>query len=280
MAGIALTVFWRTGGEKVISFRNVDVKFNLGTPLETHALRDVSLDVKEGQFLTVIGSNGAGKSTVLNALAGGAPIFGGSLSVDGKDVTHLPVHRRAKIVSRVFQDPRVGTCADLTLLENFAIARARTQPRRFRPAVSPDMKDELKDRLSLLGLGLENRINDLVGQLSGGQRQALSLIMASTGHSKVLLLDEHTAALDPETASYLMSLTSQLVAQTAMTTLMVTHSMQQALDYGDRIVMFHRGKIVLDVDGTERAALTVNDLLSLFKKASGEELCDDVLLLG
>lgn len=264
----------------MINIRDLHVRFNIATPLETHAVRGVSLEVPKGEFITVIGSNGAGKSTVLNSVAGAAPAYSGRIDVNGTDVTTWPVHRRAPLVSRVFQDPRLGTCEDLSLLENFAIARARTSPRMWRRAITPDMKGELQQRLSLLGLGLENRVHDLVGQLSGGQRQALSLIMATTGHSRVLLLDEHTAALDPETAAYVMNLTSQLVSETGMTTMMVTHSMQQALDYGTRTIMFHRGKMVFDVEGERRGRLGVSDLLNLFKKLSGEELSDDALLLG
>ena len=264
----------------MIDIQDLHVSFNVGTPLEVSAVRGVSLQVPQGQFITVIGSNGAGKSTVLNALAGVASVSSGSVTINSIDVTRWSVHRRSALVARVFQDPRLGTCEDLSLLENFAIARARTAPRGLRPAISADMPDELRQRLQLLGLGLEHRINDLVGQLSGGQRQALSLIMATTGSSKVLLLDEHTAALDPETAAYVMGLTAKLVADTGMTTMMVTHSMQQALDFGDRTIMLHRGQTVFDVSASEKQALRVQDLLQLFKKFAGEELSDDALLLS
>jgi putative ABC transport system ATP-binding protein len=264
----------------MIEANNISVTFNKGTPLQATALRDVSLSVPDGQFLTVIGSNGAGKSTSLNVIAGLVRPESGRVRVAGTDVTDWPVYRRAKLISRVFQDPKMGTCEDLTILENFALAYGRTQPRGFSFAIGASMRERTAERLKLLGLGLENRLNDKVGLLSGGQRQAVSLLMATTGETRVLLLDEHTAALDPKTAEFVMELTRKIVAELKLTSVMVTHSMAQALHYGDRTVMFHRGKIIFDVSGEKRAALTVPDMLDLFKRDQGEELSDDALLLG
>jgi putative ABC transport system ATP-binding protein len=264
----------------VIELSNVHVVFNKGTPLETHALRGVDLSVSAGQFLTVIGSNGAGKSTSLNVIAGLCRAESGSVEVAGDDVTSWPVHQRAKFLSRVFQDPKMGTCEDLSILENFALAHARTEPRGLRLAVTRRMRDDAAARLTILGLGLESRLNDKVGLLSGGQRQAVSLLMATTGETKVLLLDEHTAALDPKTAEFVLDLTQKVVDDLKLTAVMVTHSMAQALHTGERTVMFHRGKIVLDVKGPERDAMRVGDLLDMFKREQGQELADDSLLLG
>ncbi|MGD9769079.1 MAG: ABC transporter ATP-binding protein [Pseudolabrys sp.] len=264
----------------MIEASNICVTFNKGTPLQATALRDVSLSVPDGQFLTVIGSNGAGKSTSLNVIAGLVRPESGKVTVAGSDVTDWPVYRRAKLISRVFQDPKMGTCEDLTILENFALAYGRTTPRGFSFAIDKTLRERAAERLNLLGLGLENRLNDKVGLLSGGQRQAVSLLMATSGETRVLLLDEHTAALDPKTAEFVMELTRTIVAELKLTSVMVTHSMAQALHYGDRTVMFHRGKIIFDVSGEKRAALTVPDMLDLFKRDQGEELSDDALLLG
>ncbi|MFV0334519.1 MAG: ABC transporter ATP-binding protein [Tropicimonas sp.] len=264
----------------MIALEDIHVRFNAGTPLETHALRGVSLEVPGGQFVTVIGSNGAGKSTSLNAIAGVIPVASGRVLLDGRDVTALPPHRRARQVSRVFQDPKMGTCEDLTILENFALAYGRTRPRGFRFATSHTMREEVAERVSVLGLGLENRLGDKVGLLSGGQRQAVSLLMATTGETQVLLLDEHTAALDPKTADFVLGVTRDVVARLELTAVMVTHSMAQALETGDRTVMFHGGNVIFDRSGAERDALGVADLLELFKSSQGTELSDDSLLLG
>jgi len=263
----------------MIELSDIHVTFNPGTPLETRALRGVDLTVPEGQFLTVIGSNGAGKSTSLNAIAGLCRPVQGQVKVDGDDVTKWPVHKRARFLSRVFQDPKMGTCEDLSILENFALAHARTQPRGFRKAVTAAIRDDAAERLKVLGLGLEDRLNDKVGLLSGGQRQSVSLLMAATGETRVLLLDEHTAALDPKTAESVLTLTKEIVSELKLTAMMVTHSMAQALHTGDRTVMFHRGKIVFDAAGAERDSMEVSDLLALFKREQGEELTDDALLL-
>ncbi len=263
----------------MISLTDIHVTFNKGTPLETKALRGIDLAIPAGEFLTVIGSNGAGKSTALNMIAGTILAERGRVEVDGKDVTRLDAHRRAPFLSRVFQDPKMGTCESLTILENFALAHGRTRPRRFRLATTRSMRDDVKDRVAALGLGLENRLDDKVGLLSGGQRQAVSLLMATTGDTRVLLLDEHTAALDPKTGAFVLDLTRELVATLGLTAVMVTHSMAQALSTGDRTVMLHGGRIIFDAAGERRAALGVEDLLHLFKEQQGTELSDDSLLL-
>ncbi|PKP84683.1 MAG: ABC transporter ATP-binding protein [Alphaproteobacteria bacterium HGW-Alphaproteobacteria-2] len=264
----------------MIEARGIHVTFNPGTPLETQALRGVDLDLGTGQFLTVIGSNGAGKSTFLNVLAGTCPVTRGSVRIDGQEVTRWPVHRRARLISRVFQDPRLGTCDALTVIENFALAWGRTRPRGLRHATTRAMREAAAEKLRPLGLGLEDRLDDKVGLLSGGQRQAVSLLMATTGETRVLLLDEHTAALDPRTGAFVLDLTRQVVAELGLTAVMVTHSMAQAIETGDRLIMFHRGQIIFDVAGVEHRALSVPDLLALFRRTQGEELADDALLLS
>lgn len=264
----------------MIRLDDIDVTFNQGTPLETRALTGVNLSVPEGQFLTVIGSNGAGKSTALNVLAGIVPVNAGRVFVNGSDITAMPVHRRARFISRVFQDPKLGTCEDLTILENCALAMGRTRPRGLRFAIGPGMREAVATRLAELDLGLEKRLDDKVGLISGGQRQAVSLLMATMGETKLLLLDEHTAALDPKTGEFVLSLTKSIIADLALTAVMVTHSMAQALHTGDRTIMFHRGRIIFDVEGDERRAMDVGDLLRLFKQDQGEELSDDSLLLS
>jgi putative ABC transport system ATP-binding protein len=264
----------------VIALRDVDVVFGKDSPLETRALAGVSLEVATGQFLTVIGSNGAGKSTALNVIAGSVRTSNGDILIDETNITTWPVHSRARLISRVFQDPKAGTCEDLTILENFTLAYGRTAPRGLRFAVDRALREAVAERLKLLKLGLENRLDDKVGLLSGGQRQAVSLLMATTGNTRVLLLDEHTAALDPKTGEFVMALTQEIVRDLSISVIMVTHSMAQALDYGDRTVMFHRGRIIFDVAGDARRGMTVPDLMALFKRDRGEELSDDALLLS
>lgn len=264
----------------MIALADIAVTFNSGTPLEAAALRGIDLAVPAGQFLTVIGSNGAGKSTALNVIAGLIRPSRGRVVIDNRDVTTWPVHKRARLISRVFQDPKMGTCEDMTILENFALARGRTRPRGFGFAVDETVRKEAAERLEFLKLGLEDRLDDKVGLLSGGQRQAISLLMATTGPTSVLLLDEHTAALDPKIGETVMEWTCGIVSEFRLTAVMVTHSMAQALQYGDRTLMFHRGKVVFDVSGDERRSMGVADLLALFKRDQGEELSDDALLLS
>ena len=264
----------------MLSAQDLHLTFNPGTPIETRALRGMSLDIAAGQFVTVIGSNGAGKSTFLNAISGDQMVDRGRIAIDGLDVTNQPVWARAQRVARVFQDPMAGTCEDLTIEENMALAQQRGLRRGLRRAVKPAERDMFRERLATLGLGLENRLSDRIGLLSGGQRQAVSLLMAALQPSRILLLDEHTAALDPRTADFVLRLTSRIVADNQLTTMMVTHSMRQALDVGQRTVMLHQGQVVLDVSGEQRARMDVPDLLAMFEKVRGEKLADDALLLG
>jgi putative tryptophan/tyrosine transport system ATP-binding protein len=263
----------------MITLENIEIIFNKGTPLEMRALRGIDLAIPKGQFLTVIGSNGAGKSTLLNILAGELIPDKGRVIIDAADITRAPIYRRSSAIARLFQDPRSGVCEQMSIIENIAIASARTAPRHFGFAITKGIRDEAISRLNTLGLGLENRLNDRVALLSGGQRQALSLIMATFRPVKILLLDEHTAALDPSAADLVMKLTDEVVRRLDITTVMVTHSMRQALDYGNRIVMLHQGRIMLDISGAERATMTMDDLLGLFRRKGGDELADDKLLL-
>ncbi|PPE70194.1 ABC transporter ATP-binding protein [Caldimonas thermodepolymerans] len=264
----------------MLSAQNLAITFNPGTPIETRALRGLSLEIPSGQFVTVIGSNGAGKSTFLNAVSGDLAVDSGRIVIDGTDVTRAPVWERAQRVARVFQDPMAGTCEDLTIEENMALAQRRGASRGLSLAVKPAMREFFRERLATLGLGLENRLSDRIGLLSGGQRQAVSLLMAALQPSRILLLDEHTAALDPRTADFVLQLTARIVTENKLTTMMVTHSMRQALDVGDRTVMLHQGQVVLDVSGEERRRMDVADLLAMFEKVRGEKLADDALLLG
>ncbi len=264
----------------MIEIRELRVTFNPGTPLENPVLRGIDMQIPAGQFVTVIGSNGAGKSTLLNALAGEASATRGAVVIDGQDVTRWNVARRARWVARVFQDPLAGTCAELSVEENLALAAARGQRRGLSPAIRPESRGEFRDRLARLGLDLERRLDDRMNLLSGGQRQAVSLLMATLRPMKILLLDEHTAALDPKTAAFVLDLTRTLVAERQLTALMVTHNLRQALDMGDRTIMLHQGRVVFDIAGPERARLDVPDLLRLFSESQGEAATDDELLLG
>lgn len=264
----------------MLSAKDLQLTFNPGTPIETRALRGMTLSIPAGQFVAVIGSNGAGKSTFLNAISGDQSVDSGTISIDGSDVTRQPVWARASRVARVFQDPMAGTCEDLTIEENMALAQQRGTFRGLRGAVKLAQRETFRARLATLGLGLENRLTDRIGLLSGGQRQAVSLLMAALQPSRILLLDEHTAALDLRTADFVLQLTARIVAENQLTTMMVTHSMRQALDVGQRTVMLHQGQVVLDVSGEERKRLDVPDLLQMFEKVRGEKLSDDALLLG
>ena len=260
---------------------DIHVTFGKGTPLETRAVRGISLTINKGEFVTVIGSNGSGKSTLLNTLSGETLPTKGKIKIGDDDVTRWTTAQRAKLISRVFQDPLAGSCENLSIEENMALAWYRGKSTGFGSALNADNRAAFKKQLSRLGLGLENRLKDKMGLLSGGQRQAISLLMSALQPAKILLLDEHTAALDPKTAAFVIDLTCQIIDENKLTALMVTHSMQQALEVGTRTIMLHEGKIVFDVSGEERKGLTVVDLLDLFKKnQQGEELSDDSLLLG
>ena len=259
---------------------NLNKRFNPGTPIENRVLNDLSLDIPQGQFVTVIGSNGAGKSTFLNAISGDVLVDTGSIEIDGNDVTLTDTSARAALVARVFQDPMAGTCENLTIEENMALAWRRGDPRGFARSINSEIREVFRAKLATLALGLENRLADSIGLLSGGQRQAISLLMASMKPSSILLLDEHTAALDPKTAVFILGLTARIVEESKLTALMVTHSMRQALDMGSRTVMLHEGKVILDVHGSQRQGMRVEDLLHLFEKTRGEVLDDDKLLLA
>jgi putative ABC transport system ATP-binding protein len=264
----------------MISFNKIKVCFNPGTPMETQALQGITLHIAEGEFVTVIGSNGAGKSTLLNALTGDVTLESGTLKVDGLDISTWPTARRASMVARVFQDPMDGTCSNLSIEENFALAYRRGQSRGFAWALDTKIREEFRSYIAMLKMGLEDRLKDPIGLLSGGQRQTLGLLMAVMSPMKILVLDEHTAALDPKTAGFIIDLTQKIVKERGLTVLMVTHSMHQALEIGSRTVMLHRGKVVFDVKDKSRSKLTVPDLLDLFKRTSGEEVDDDALVLG
>ncbi len=254
--------------------------FNPGTVNEKAALRGVDLTLRDGEFVTVIGGNGAGKSTLLNAVAGVWPVDRGSISIDGADVTHLPEHKRARYVGRVFQDPMMGTAASMQIEENLALAARRGERRGLRMGITKDERARYRDLLASLDLGLEDRLTVKVGLLSGGQRQALTLLMATLRKPKLLLLDEHTAALDPKTAAKVLEVTEQVVGRDKLTTLMITHNMRDAIAHGDRLIMMYEGRIVVDVRGAEKQKLTVEDLLAKFSQASGSTEADDKLLLG
>lgn len=259
----------------MIRLKNIHVTFGSNTILEKKALKGVNLDIEEGDFITVIGSNGAGKSTLLNSIAGDVMIVDGAIFIDEEDVTRKKAYDRAKVVSRVFQDPLVGTCGNLSIAENMALALDRGRVRGFNRALNFDRKEQFKTILKRLDLGLENRLDSEMCLLSGGQRQAISLLMATLSPLKILLLDEHTSALDPKTASYVLNLTQKIVAEKKLTVLMVTHSLQQALLVGNRTIILHNGKILYDVKGDKRLKITVEDLLSHF----GRNIDDDRLLL-
>lgn len=254
--------------------------FHPGEVNEVRALRGIDLSVPSGQFVTVIGSNGAGKSTIFNVVAGVYPPTQGSIVIDDEDVTAWPEHRRAKYIGRVFQDPLMGTAASMTIAQNLTLALLRGERHRLRTGVTRDRMLSYRDLLAPLGLGLENRLEARVALLSGGQRQALTLLMATLTHPKVLLLDEHTAALDPATAVKILDLTHQIVDGQNLTTLMITHNMQQALSFGDRTLMMDAGEIVLDLSGEARQAMTVQDLIDQFGRVRQAQLTDDELLLA
>ena len=264
----------------MLEIQNVSKTFNAGTVNEKTALNGLNLKLNEGDFVTVIGGNGAGKSTMLNAVAGVWPVDCGKIIIDGVDVTRLSEHQRAAYIGRVFQDPMTGTAATMQIEENLALAARRGKPRTLRIGITRAEREQYRELLKSLDLGLENRLTARVGLLSGGQRQALTLLMATMNKPKLLLLDEHTAALDPGTAEKVLELTKRIVAEGNITCLMVTHNMQQALELGTRTLMMADGRIVLDVSGADRAGMTVEDLIHRFKAGTGKTLSNDRMLLS
>ena len=264
----------------MLELHQVCKTFNPGTVNEKAALNHLSLTLEEGDFVTVIGGNGAGKSTMLNAISGVWPVDKGAIRIDGVDVTELSEHRRAVYLGRVFQDPMVGTAGNMTIEENLALAARRGEKRTLRWGSKKSEREQFKELLRPLGLGLEDRLTAKVGLLSGGQRQALTLLMASLKKPKVLLLDEHTAALDPKTAAKVLELSDQIVEEHRLTTLMVTHNMKDAIAHGNRLIMLDAGRVILDIRGEDKKKLTVPDLLARFTAASGEEVESDRLLLA
>jgi len=264
----------------MLDVQNIYKTFNVGTVNQKTALKGVSLHLNEGDFCTVIGGNGAGKSTLLNAVAGVWPVDEGSISIGGVDLTHMPEHKRAKYIGRVFQDPMMGTAATMQIEENLALANRRGKARSLRIGITKAEREEYIERLKILDLGLEDRLTSKVGLLSGGQRQALTLLMASLVKPKLLLLDEHTAALDPKTAAKVLEATDRIIKKDNLTTLMITHNMKDAIQHGNRLIMMYEGRIVIDVSGEEKKKLTVHQLLELFSKVSGSDEADDKLLLS
>ncbi len=264
----------------MLEIQNLWKTFNAGTVNEKVALQGVDLTLRDGDFVTVIGSNGAGKSTMLNAVAGVFLVDQGAIRIDGRDVTALAEHRRAVDIGRVFQDPMMGTAATMQIVENLALAARRGKRRGLRSGITRQEKEEYREQLSRLELGLENRLTTRVGLLSGGQRQALTLLMATLRRPKLLLLDEHTAALDPSTAAKVLDITDKVVSENRLTTLMITHNMKDAIRHGNRLIMMNEGKIIFDIAGEEKARLTKADLLQKFADLSGEGLESDRLLLS
>lgn len=264
----------------MLELKNIRKTFNAGTINEKLALDDLNLTLNEGDFVTVIGGNGAGKSTMLNAIAGIWPLDSGSIVIDGKDVSRLPEFKRAAYIGRVFQDPMMGTAGSMNIEDNLALAARRGKRRSLRWGIRSEERVAYKEMLADLGLGLESRLTASVGLLSGGQRQALTLLMASLQHPKLLLLDEHTAALDPKTAAKVLELSDKIVQEHGLTTLMVTHNMRDAIAHGNRLIMMSNGKIIFDISGESKKKLTVEDLLQQFEKASGMQFANDRVLLG
>ena len=264
----------------MLEIKNVYKTFNPGTINEKRALNGLNLTLNDGDFVTVIGGNGAGKSTMLNMVAGVYPVDRGSIIIDGTDVTRLPEHKRAKYLGRVFQDPMMGTAADMWIEENMALASRRGQARGLKWAISKAEREQFKEMLRELDLGLESRLSAKVGLLSGGQRQALTLLMAVMKKPKLLLLDEHTAALDPKTAAKVLALSDKFIEESHLTAMMVTHNMKDAIAHGNRLIMMNNGQIILDVSGEEKKKLTVEYLLEAFTKLSGSEFANDRALLS
>ena len=264
----------------MLKLQNIAKTFNPGTITEKYALRGVTLHLSPGDFVTVIGGNGAGKSTLMNSIAGTFRVDAGSIVIAGTDITKWPEHKRAKYIGRVFQDPMMGTAAGMMIEENLAIAARRGNAPRLRWSFSKAQRERFRELLAGLDLGLEDRLESKVGLLSGGQRQALTLLMATMAEPKLLLLDEQTAALDPKTAEKVLDITKSIVEKRKLTTLMITHNMKDALRLGNRLIMMHEGNILVDVKGEEKSRLTVRDLLALFEQAAGNEMTNDSLLLS
>ena len=264
----------------MLEIKDVFKTFNAGTINEKKALNGVNLKLNEGDFVTIIGGNGAGKSTTLNMIAGVYPIDRGTITIDGVDVSTWPEHKRAKFLGRVFQDPMLGTAAGMEIEENLALAYRRGKKRTLRWGVTNEEREIYREELKILGLGLENRMNSKVGLLSGGQRQALTLLMATLQQPKLLLLDEHTAALDPKTAKTVLDLTEHIIAENHLTALMVTHNMKDAIRMGNRLIMMQDGRVIYDVAGEEKKNLKVSDLLEKFQEASGTEFANDRMMLS
>ena len=264
----------------MLDLTDIRKTFNAKTVNEKVALNGVNLHLEDGDFVTVIGGNGAGKSTILNAIAGVWPVDEGKIVIDGTDVTNLSEHRRANLLGRVFQDPMTGTAATMQIEENLALAARRGQKRTLRIGITKAEREGYREKLKTLGLGLEDRMTTKVGLLSGGQRQALTLLMATLKKPKLLLLDEHTAALDPRTAAKVLQLSRQIVEENHLMTMMVTHNMKDAIAYGNRLIMMHEGRVILDIKGEQKKHLTVEMLLEQFARASGDEFVNDRALLG
>ena len=264
----------------MLEIKNVYKTFNAGTINEKRALNGVNLKLNEGDFVTIIGGNGAGKSTTLNMIAGVYPIDKGTITIDGVDVSTWPEHKRAQFLGRVFQDPMMGTAAKMQIEENLALAYRRGKKRGLKWGVTNEEREIYREELKILGLGLENRMNSKVGLLSGGQRQALTLLMATLQQPKLLLLDEHTAALDPKTAKTVLDLTEHIIEENHLTTLMVTHNMRDAIRMGNRLIMMQDGRVIYDVAGEEKKRLQVSDLMAKFQEASGTEFANDRMILS
>ena len=264
----------------MLEIRNISKTFNKGTINEKKALDGVNLNLNPGDFVTIIGGNGAGKSTTLNAIAGAWYVDSGQIIVDGTDITRLPEHKRAAYLGRVFQDPMTGTASTMSIEENMAIAARRGARRGLRWGISKKEREDYKRQLKELNLGLEDRLSSKVGLLSGGQRQAITLLMAAARKPKLLLLDEHTAALDPKTAAKVLEISDKIIAEHGLTAMMVTHNMKDAIAHGNRLMMMHEGKIIYDVSGEEKKRLHVSDLLAKFEEASGDEFANDRMMLG
>ncbi len=264
----------------MLKLENIWKTFNAGTVNEKVALSGLNLNMKEGEFITVIGGNGAGKSTMLNAIAGVFGVDDGKILIDGVDVTNLPEYKRAAYIGRVFQDPMMGTAATMQIEENLALAARRGMPRLLKSGITKAEREVYREQLKILDLGLEDRLTSKVGLLSGGQRQALTLLMATLQKPKLLLLDEHTAALDPKTAAKVLDATQRIVEKDPLTTMMITHNMRDAIAYGNRLIMMYNGHIVVDVSGEQKKNLTVEQLLNLFSQASGSDEVDDKLVLS